>query len=116
MPAYNFKKQFADAVESGQKRQTIRLERSRPTVPGDTLYLYTGMRTRSCRKLMETACVDVQDVSIYSSGGVRVGGQRLDDGQANEFAKSDGFASRDEFLDFFREHYGLPYRGVVIKW
>lgn len=24
MPAYNFKQQFAPAVESGQKRQTIR--------------------------------------------------------------------------------------------
>jgi hypothetical protein len=48
MPAYNFQKQFAPAVERGEKLCTIR--RKAPKV-GDKAYLYTGMRTKACRPL-----------------------------------------------------------------
>ena len=51
MPALNFKKQFAEKVETGEKRQTVRAKRKRAFVVGDKLYLYTGMRTKYCRKL-----------------------------------------------------------------
>lgn len=37
MPAYNFKAQFAEAVESGRKQQTLRKPRKRPTRVGDKL-------------------------------------------------------------------------------
>ena len=50
MVAYNFQKQFADAVERGEKRQTIRAPRrdGRHAKVGDKLQLYTGMRTKQC--------------------------------------------------------------------
>ena len=53
MPALNFRAEFADAVERGEKCQTIRAYRKdgRNPKPGDTLHLYTGMRTRACRRL-----------------------------------------------------------------
>ena len=52
MPALNFKKEFADKVASGEKRQTIRALRKdgKNPRPGQKLYLYTGMRTKYCRK------------------------------------------------------------------
>lgn len=53
MPMFNFKKQFADSVESGEKRQTIRARRKNRPQVGQTAYLYTGARTKACRKLGE---------------------------------------------------------------
>ena len=66
MPALNFKKQFADKVERGEKRQTIRALRAdgRNPQPGQTLFLYTGMRTKSCRKLGEAVCSSVEQIDI----------------------------------------------------
>lgn len=51
----NFKQQFAEMVESGEKRQTIRRERKghRQIGKGDHLKLYTGLRTKQCRLLGE---------------------------------------------------------------
>lgn len=51
MPSFNFQASFAAAVESGQKTQTIR-KTCRAKV-GDAAYLYTGQRTKQCRKLGE---------------------------------------------------------------
>ncbi len=53
MVALNFKARFADDVETRRKRCSIRAPRKdgRDPKPGDSLQLYTGMRTRECRKL-----------------------------------------------------------------
>jgi hypothetical protein len=37
-------------------------------------------------------------------------------GTMNIFAKKDGFKNENEFLNFFKNHYGLPFEGVLIKW
>ena len=45
--ALNFKQQFIPPILSGAKRQTIRaIGRRRHAIPGETLQLYTGMRTK----------------------------------------------------------------------
>lgn len=108
MPAYNFKAQFADKVKTLTKRQTIRPKRKRPTKPGDTLYLYTGMRTRQCRKLLETKCKSVEPVDIYLEGDVWVNGQKLLPNELIAFVQADGFDNIADFLLFFDEVYGLP--------
>ena len=61
MPLLGFKKQFAPLVEEGQKRQTIRAKRRDGRNPhaGETLFLYTGLRTKSCRKLGISGCKSV---------------------------------------------------------
>lgn len=51
MALLGFKSIFADAVERGEKRQTIRAERKRPIKVREKLYLYTGLGTKKCRKL-----------------------------------------------------------------
>jgi hypothetical protein len=117
MPAYNFKKQFAPMVEDGSKRQTIRKVRKTPTKPGDKLSLYTGMRTKACRLLEYTRCVDVQPVEVYAIGVVHVGGSALTPAQLHDFARADGFQDGEQFVEFFRQEYGLPFTGAeVIKW
>jgi hypothetical protein len=66
MVEINFSEQFAERVKSGDKRQTIR--RSKKCGPGDTLQLYTGQRTKACRKLRDAVCKDVTYVGLTARG------------------------------------------------
>ncbi len=131
MPALNFQKQFAAAVESGEKRQTIRAFRKdgRNPKPGDTLYLYTGMRTKQCRKLGEVICSDARELWIarattefdcpYLLWLGRGEHQTMCSelmGQAEEMAKADGFSDWNEMVDWFDKTHGLPFEGLLIKW
>lgn len=115
MPAYNFKTQFADAVENGEKRQTIRKTRKHFTQPGDTLYLYTGMRTKRCRKLREVVCRIVHPITIRGFY-VEVDGWHQTHQQVVELARADGFDGPTEFFKFFHDNYGDYFNGVIIKW
>jgi hypothetical protein len=62
MPAYSFQKRFVPALLAGlepgpwvpgMKRQTIRRQRKQRPQVDTRVVLYTGMRTRHCRKLGE---------------------------------------------------------------
>ena len=117
MPAYNFKKEFAADVKSGKKRQTIRRRRKRWTRKGETLYLYTGQRTKRCRLLREAICLDVKYIEIGIGGIFLVDkSMGIDSPNADRFARADGFSSSRELIDWFRAAYGLPFKGVVIYW
>lgn len=113
MPALNFQARFAPLIISGAKRQTIRRVRKTPIKPGDRLCLYTGMRTKGCRKIGEAVCEDTASVWIYDDH-INVGGRYFP--PLDLFAKADGLSSWAEMRDFFREHYGLPFKGVIIYW
>lgn len=53
MAAYNFKSQFVPKIESGEKTQTVRRIGKRVHAkPGQPVQLYTGMRTKKCRKII----------------------------------------------------------------
>lgn len=118
MVAYNFKSQFAPLVESGQKRQTIRaLGKRRPPMPGEPLQLYTGMRTKQCRKLLDPdpLCVSVTPIRV-NNGKVTLGGRMLTAGKVFELARADGFSSIADFLLFFKKTHGYSFEGVLITW
>ena len=117
MPAYNFKAQFAEAVEAGRKRCTIRYRRSQtPTKAGDWLYLYTGIRTKGCRKLAEARCIRVTPITI-SANGIRLDGRRLTSEEELIMSQRDGFVSVREMIEFFDSLYGLPTVGLeLIEW
>jgi hypothetical protein len=119
MPSLNFKNQFARDVESLIKRQTIRAKRKHLVKPGDHLYLYTGMRTKHCRKLGEGFCLSVQDIlfemdSFYVN--IYVDNQKLSLIEAFELAQADGFSTIPEFVTFFYKNHGFPFNGDLIKW
>lgn len=111
MPALNFKKEFVDAVRKQQKCQTIRATRKRPVQVGDTLYLYTGMRTKECEKIGEVVCKSVSDVEI-TDVGVMINDQYLTPSEVYRLAIADGFESVESFIKFFKK----PFRGQLIKW
>lgn len=122
MPALNFMERFADDVESGRKRQTIRPLRKRPIKPGDKLYLYTGQRTKHCRKLGEAVCISVEPMRITAEAPqLRAFGYRtvvgwIDVAPKDGFARADGLSSWDEMREWFANRYGLPFEGVLVRW
>lgn len=117
MPALNFQAQFAPLVESGEKRQTIRAYRKDGRDPkrGDALYLYTGMRTKACRKLGEVECKDVQHIAFDESDLVIGNRDRWAD-EADALAQSDGFEAWPDMLAWFEKTHGLPFSGLLIRW
>ena len=117
MPAYSFKARFVSDIEKGIKRQTIRPRRKRPTRPGDILYLFTGMRTKACRKLCNALCRDVLPIDIFEDVVV-LNGQELEGLAHLALAKADGFETIEVFHGFFRRQYGLPLvdKMELIKW
>ena len=114
MVAINFSPQFAGPVEGGEKRQTIR--RKARCKPGDALQLYTGMRTKGCRKLRDAICSEVMPVSI-TRGTLEVDGCVLMSGTAAAFARADGFRDYDEMWNwFFGRYKEHKFSGYVIRW
>ena len=114
MVAINFSAQFAGPVERGEKLQTIR-QKAR-CKPGDALQLYTGMRTKACRKLREAVCSAVMPVSI-TRGTLEVDGSVLMSDTAAAFARADGFRDYGEMWQWFVDRYDAQrFTGYVIRW
>lgn len=123
MPAYNYQAQHASKVESGEKTQTIRKKRKRPTVVGDIMYNFTGMRTKHCRRLGEDPVISVEDFFLPDNEVFRIGDDydhawfiAEEDDAGLMLAKADGFNSWEDFVKFFEAQHGLPFEGEIIKW
>lgn len=118
MVAISFKKQHAGKVESGKKLMTIR--KTKRAKAGDKLQLYTGMRTRGCRKLRDAVCIAVDSVSITPNGPF-FGQPGWWPKDRDVFAERDGFPSYAEMYAFFRSEYGMGesdyiFNGYAIMW
>lgn len=124
MPLLNFQSRFAPLVESGEKRQTIRAYRKDGRDPkvGDRLFLYTGARTRQCRKLGEATCSGIREVAISYGWGLKLNRRSTSLAERRAFALADGFQSTDYYEPFgamckwFENTHGLPFRGLLIEW
>lgn len=133
MVAYSFQKRFIDPILAGlgedtgaaPKRQTIRnVGRRRHARSGEVLQLYTGMRTKQCRKIGEAICKGVEPIRIFVESGVvdlpescwSYQGAELDN-----FARQDGFQDWADMRQFWRDEHGElvrlgPFVGVLITW
>jgi len=113
MVAINFKKEFAAAVESGEKRQTIR-EKCR-AYTGCKLQLYYGQRTKQCRKLLDAVCKSTCSITVTNFGVLTGKDGHISDVDA--FARKDGFKDYAEMWKFFepRAEAGM-FNGFLIEW
>ncbi len=128
MVAYNFQSQFAPDVETGRKRQTIRANgKRRHARPGEFLQLYTGQRSKKCRKLVEPdpECREVLPIRVYLKGrrakpalAVQREGVFMDipRNDIKAIALADGFKTVAAMVEFFETTHGLPFEGVLVKW
>lgn len=114
MALYNFQKRFAPKILSGEKRHTIRAKRARATKAGQMLHLYTGLRQKGAQLLMRTVCTRVETITIGLDGVIWIGESKLDRGEKEALAKSDGFDSFAEMMSFWKGR--LPFRGDIIHW
>lgn len=109
----NFVPDFVEDIVYGRKRHTLRLPRTRcPFKVGCKLHLYTGMRTKSCKLIMETTCTDIDQV-IVSLTDIQINGLLLRDPDA--FAVKDGLESFDALLQFLLARYGDFRKNGFIK-
>lgn len=145
MVAYSFKKRFVEPIRVGlgyppsveafaagmdefgnvhrppPKRQTIRaIGKRRHARPGETIQLYTGMRTRQCQAIGVARCVAVIPIRITvreHSIPVALDGAHIGGGRLHDFARADGFAGAEDMLDFWKSEHGLGlFDGVLIRW
>ena len=114
---------FAGKIKSGEKRQTIR--RASPkwknVKAGDKLTLYTGLRTKQCRKLGEAFVEDIGEVKLYKAGLIgainREGEYWLTEDEVEQLSRRDGFDDVYDFWKFFDAHYPeRPIKMNVIRW
>ena len=114
---------FIDKILSGEKRQTIR--RASPkwknVKVGDKLTLYTGLRTKQCRKLGEAVVESIGKVKLYKAGLIgtitRDGEYWLTEDEVEQLARRDGFDDVYDFWNFFDAHYDTrPIEMKVIRW
>lgn len=96
--------------------------------PGDTVFLYFGMRTKWCRKLGEAKCSRTEPITIFADRRILLAGKWLSEAACNAFAWADGFrpdnstmeepgAAFDLMMRFWLQtHDSFPFKGVVIYW
>ena len=119
MVAFNFSV-FVDKVEAREKRMTIR--KKQRAKKGDSIQLYTGMRTKDCRKLVEEDAVCLGSCPVEISENIiqcytnLFGIEQWIHQREEDFAKMDGFETFEDMKSFFKQHYGLPFTGYMHQW
>ena len=130
MPSLNFKKEFVPGIlamldknyakRTGVKPKytTIRAKRKRPIRKGDKLFLFSGLRTKYCKKMGETICLKTEDITINeptpNTININIDGITLSAQEEIKLAKKDGFISSSEMVEWFRKAHGLPFEGQRI--
>lgn len=116
MGLYNFQLRFVPKIRRGEKTHTIRAERVYPDKPGDTMHLYTGLRTKKAELLMRVPCVKVEQIVITDTPLRRIviEGILLDTDEEEAIARRDGFESFADMMEFWDGR--LPFRGHVYHW
>ncbi len=114
MVAFNFKQDFAGKVLSGEKTSTIR--KTKRCKVGDKMQLYTGQRTKECKKLADAICVATARFFINEQILWRI--ENCEGAFCNERAlhEKEGFKNIKEMMMFFVNQYGLPFEGYIHEW
>lgn len=114
MVALNFQSRFAKDVEAGRKRQTIR--QTARVKAGQAIQLYTGQRTKACRKLGDATCIDCMYVGL-TERAITLGDASKFPRDMDDFARADGFADYAAMWKwFFNQYKTTSFVGVVIRW
>jgi hypothetical protein len=91
---------------------------------GEELQLYTGQRTKQCRRIATGICTSVSRIAIDTrKNRICVANDEwkfLNNTQILKLAKAEGFPSAKEFFSFFYETNRAQeedsFMGFIIKW
>jgi hypothetical protein len=117
MVAYNFSPEFEDDIAARRKRQTLR---SAPRARvGDRIQLYTGQRTKSCRKIVaeDPTCIRVATVHLYEDR-LHFDGHRQSQESSDDYARFDGFKDYADMHAWFMKKYDgdIPSPLYETRW
>lgn len=130
MGLYNFKPQFVPMILDGTKTHTIRAPRKgSQDVPGNTMHLYTGLRTKKAKPLGRFECVKVEEIRISPMGmSVWINGMALCSDERDLLAWRDGFRHPWDVTAIGHTYAGcfdlmmkfwdgqLPFNGHIFHW
>jgi hypothetical protein len=119
MTAIDFKPCFYEKIRQGLKKQTIRKLRKNPIKTDGKLSLFTGLRTKQCKLIARSTVKSIHNITINANGVVFIDDIEVVGDDLHELALADGFETDrpfQQFINFFRDHYELPFTGVLIKW
>ena len=127
MVAYSFNPRFIEPIRQGIKTQTIRsYSEARQPRPGQLLQLYTGLRTKNCRRILpDVPCLAVMKVRIIFDVGQppvirRITTDGLPVRDLDAFAIRDGFTDRHDMSAFWRDMHpqatAAGFDGLLIEW
>ena len=99
---------FTTGVEkilAGKKQMSIRVLRKRPFKVGDNLQLFTGLRTRNCKRLSEEICIFETLITWRQIRHLK---------NRSLFAKLDGFENWNEMENWFNTTHNIT-RGTILQ-
>lgn len=121
----NFKQQFKEPILNGTKKHSVRLDPARRWKAGRKIQCSTGARSKHYDCFKETTCISTQRVFMtYAFNDVieiSIDGRELFCfSEREQFAKNDGFATWQEFFDWFypliKNNKDECYSGRIIHW
>lgn len=120
MPQVGFKKQFAPMVLSGEKPFTLRALRKdgHDAKAGQTLYMFTGLRTKQCQRIAEKPCRFAVTVTLgWRCVMVPTLGSYEHDHQLELFSRLDGFPNYEAFCQFHKVTPGMKPKPMrLVAW
>lgn len=120
MPALNYQKELAPKILSGEKPFTLRDHRKDGRDPkiGETLFMFTGQRSKQCKKFAERRCRFTVTISLgYCRVAIPGLTELLWPDHLENFARLDGFASYAAFCKFHGVRVGMSAKSMrLIAW
>lgn len=115
MPLFNFMPRFVEPIRRGLKTHTIRSHRKFDCKPGDTMYLYCGLRHPGAYRIIKPpACTKVEEILINRDGSIWIAEVQLHPTEMEQLARRDGF---HDLADFMKHWDGkFPFAGTVNHW
>lgn len=110
-----FKPRFVEPIQIGTKVFTLRVRRKKMPKVGETLFMYTGLRTSKCAKISDKEkLISIQTVKVtiiqekhLTSIIIVVDGRLLSVKEVSEFVKFDGFRDRMDFAEYWIKSQGV---------
>lgn len=116
-----FKKRFVEPIQIGTKVFTMRGKRKVEPKVGETLFMYSGLRTRECVKIgdkerlisKQQAKLYMQKTKYQNNIWINIDGRRLTEAEIDEFVRFDGFKDRGDFIDYWMKSSGVKNSPVM---
>ncbi len=104
-----FKKRFVKPIEQGTKVFTMRNRRKRMPKIGETLHMYTALRTQYCElisnhetlKSIQKVTVSITKEPLQTRIFIIVDGWMLNPSEVSRFVQCDGFTDESDFADYW---------------